>query len=305
MNLSVVYTGKVGRTCTVGASVTTADGQVKGLRVEIQKRSAKGRWVKLANVTSKRTTLAKAGLKTVEPVTFRAVFAGTDEIAGDVSNRVTCKPVALTVGSKSASVKKLQKKLKKLRDPPGQHDAARSTRTRCRPCTRSRSPPGMPRTGVVTSKVYAKVMKTKRMKAPSWCGDATTMCIDISQQVGYLKVGTSTKSAQEPLRRPGLLGRALLVLQQADRAAGVRADPDRQVPGVPARSPVRPTARSAPTSGCRSSRVATASTAATACRPVRRRTAASGFPARVEQWVYGQAPGRCRGARPPLAAFGC
>jgi peptidoglycan hydrolase-like protein with peptidoglycan-binding domain len=192
VHLSVVYTGKVGRTCTVGATVRTADGQVKGLPVTIQ-RSRKGKWVKLATVTSKRTKPAKAGLKTVEPVTFRAVFAGTTTVAADVSNRVTCKPVALAYGSKSASVKKLQKKLKKLRIRPASTTGTFDGNTLQAVYAFQKST-GIKRTGVVTSKVYAKIMKTKRLKAPSWCGSSTTMCIDLSQQVGYLKVGTSSKS---------------------------------------------------------------------------------------------------------------
>ena len=43
---------------------------------------------------------------------------------------------------------------------------------------------------MVTVAVYKDILATKALAAPSWCSAADKICVDISQQDAYLKIGS-------------------------------------------------------------------------------------------------------------------
>ena len=191
LRLVVLHTPNVGGTCVIGVTLATAAGPVGSEHVLVQRRVVGTKaWVDSQTVLTSKTAPAKARLKTVPAVSFQARFAGSATVTAHWSNRVTCTPTPLRYGIHSAQVAQVQKKLKALHIRPATTTSSFDANT-IEAVYAFQKATGLKRTGTVSSAVFARIMSTKVLKAPSWCSSSTTMCIDISQQVGYLKIGST------------------------------------------------------------------------------------------------------------------
>lgn len=187
VRLSVQHTPNLGLTCVVGVTVSTAAGQAGGVNVVVE-RLVKGTWTKFTTVTSRETRVVKVRqTNSIAATKFRAFTTGNAAVAADRSNTVTCRPKALAYGSKSSTVTKVQKKLRALRLRPASTSRAFDANT-LQSVYAFQKAKGLPRTGTVDARTYQRLMATKKMGRPSWCDADTTMCVDLSKQVGYLLV---------------------------------------------------------------------------------------------------------------------
>jgi len=172
--------------------LASTTGQVGGQTVSVEYRnSGTATWNKLPPVTTKFAALTTVKLRRTTAVSYRAYFAGaTSPVAlqADASNVLLCTPSPLKYGASGPVVTTLQKKLRNLHIRPASVDGTFGLNTleaiyAFQKLTNQR------RTGVVTAAVYGQVLQRRSITAPSWCTASTTGCIDISQQLLYLKSG--------------------------------------------------------------------------------------------------------------------
>ena len=194
--VSLVSTPYVGRGCVVAVRVTSNKIGLANQTLTLQiKEVRKGeKWstykkVKSVGGTGSVKITRKASDR---PVSFRVLFAGSSKYKPATSKVVTCTPKSLKYGVKASSVKDLQRKLKNLRIRPAFVNGKFDNNTLEAVYAYQKSK-GLPRTGVVDGKLYERIMATKKMSAPSWCTTADTICIDIGDQVAYLKAGSGNR----------------------------------------------------------------------------------------------------------------
>jgi N-acetylmuramoyl-L-alanine amidase len=194
LTLKVIKAQPIGGYCSVGVKLMTRDGQVGGQKVRVEYRNAgTTSWHPLTTVRTRFGSLVEVKLRRVAAVNYRAFYDGaTTPVAykPDASNLITCTPAPLKFGASGPTVKELQRNLRNLRIRPTSVNGTFDANT-LEAVYAFQKATGAPRTGSVSVTTYRQILRRNAIATPTWCKDTTTACVDISQQVLYLKSGKS------------------------------------------------------------------------------------------------------------------
>jgi peptidoglycan hydrolase-like protein with peptidoglycan-binding domain len=175
----------VGGKCSVTFSLSTDEGYVRDAVILQSRTSSSDAWKPVATYktfASKPRTITRVVL---ESTSFRILHEPSSK-AGRAADYGRCTVRPLGPGDSGSTVKKLQKRLRKLGVRPssvnGRYDANTSQAVMAFQKHRK-----LPRTGRADLRTLQLISKAKRYKGPSWCRDSDRICIDISKQVAYLR----------------------------------------------------------------------------------------------------------------------